>query len=368
MKRINKILGLGIGIVAAFGLASCTNETTVVDPETPGNDVEEVTLNLVKTPDFYAWSGKQVLGDTRATRGTYTENGKTYYRHDEEVEVNLSILDQKTWGIEDPKITDLAAKLSVHVRQAVENLTVKLAIPAEYIIDSDDLAIFKSHYNVPTKDEISHQEHSVTYNIGKGVTASVEMPALTIEDGTDETQEGSATLSGPIEVNITGLTSDVINECMTDNQDGINFEIYIYIQTDFDTNYTTEGFKSELEESTISFEEAPKYYINAFGLKYNDGEKTSEINPNDCTVTLVDEDSYYLIGRNNLDHLNGSSFNTIYMLKIEGADGDLVDPTPDHAHGGAIEVPSQGNDENDGDQQPETDDNGEESENEGDGE
>ena len=347
MKRINKILGLGIGIVAAFGLASCTNETTVVDPENPGNDVEEVTLNLVKTPDFYAWSGSQVLGDTRTTRGTYTENGKTYYIHDEEVEVNLSILDQKTWGTENPKITDLAAKLSVHVRQEVVKAIINIPIPADYIIDSDDLAIFQTHKDLNIKENIKN-EHQVSYDIGGGtVTATVSFPDVVFAE-TQEGEENHVDLTGPITVTLEGLSENVIKTCLDNNKDGINFEIYIYIQND-KTNYTSEEFKGELDNSTISFDEAPKYYINAFTAGYDEnGNRTNTINPNDCTVAPAPEEGWTQVKVETengeiqeFPHLNGSPYNQIWMQSVE--EGEELEP--DHAHGGPIEVPDQGKNE-----------------------
>ena len=152
MKKINKFLGLGLGVVAAFSLASCSND--VNEPNnTPDN--EDVVLNLVKTPDVIAWTGSQTLLNTKGTRGYYTEteNGedKDYYYHNEEVEINLSVLNPHKKTVEDengdPKeenkydVVDLAAKLSIHVRQATD-VTVTLPLDTKYIIDSDDLAIF----------------------------------------------------------------------------------------------------------------------------------------------------------------------------------------------------------------------------------
>ena len=79
MKRINKIFGLSLSLAAVFGLASCSNE--VSEPVVDNGSNDEVVLNLVKAPDFYAWSGSEVLGDTRGTRAGKVDTGDGHYSY-----------------------------------------------------------------------------------------------------------------------------------------------------------------------------------------------------------------------------------------------------------------------------------------------
>lgn len=330
MKKINKFLGLGLGVVAAFSLASCSND--VNEPNnTPDN--EDVVLNLVKAPDFYAWSGSQVLGDTRGTRGWMdvtdpnTQETRPYYVHDEEVEINLSILDQHEDAEGEAKygVGDLVAKLSVHVRTATDEVTVTLPMFADYVIDSDDLLIFNKHEILLSN--ISQAEHQFTTKIDEkpvNVTLTFSPETVEIEDLEGEVEEDEQ--PNQVIVKITGVNQDVIDYCMANYKDGLNFEIYIYLQN-ANTAANRTAFKNALDNSTVSFTGAPKYFINAYGLKYENGEKTKKVNPNDCKVkpslTL-----YELVGEEKShSHLNGSSYNTIYMYSAEGQSADF-------AHGG----------------------------------
>lgn len=331
MKRINKIFGLSLSVAAVFGLASCSNE--VGEPAGNGNvESSDVALNLVKAPDFYAWSGSEVLGDTRGFYEEEDENGdlKKYYVHDDEVEVNLSILNphkivNEETGAEEPKygkenggIEDLAAKLSVHVRKAT-NVTVTLPLPAKYVVDSDDLLIFNEHQHLANNiGEFVKAEHSATYTIGdKEVKAEVIIVA-----GDEE--------SGSVTLNITGIDANVLKACTDKNHDGVNFEVYLYLEENAINSFS--ALKNELDKSTVSFTVDPTYYINAFNAKYDaDGKKLKEVNPNDCTVGLETEEEIYTLVGENLAHTNGSSYNVIYVLASDenGADvhhGGNYDP------------------------------------------
>ena len=372
MKRINKILGLGIGIVAAFGLASCTNDINepadVVTPEE--GTVENVTLNLVKTPDVVAWSGQQVIGDTRATRGTYTENGNTYYVHDEEVEVNLSLLDQKEWG--DEGISDLVTKLSIHVRCATD-VEVILPVNPQYIIESDDLLIFMEHFDVTDENtNLGVYGGSIKEILGENAEQTVTYDELNVKLTVSFEDDG-------IHVKTEGIDDSVINSCREYNNDGINFEIYNYYQTAQVTWEDEEGnevehnivtgvlsdddyiaIKNALNLSTISFTGTPKYYINAFGWENAEtktGKRTDDcvVKPNENLYKEVTPATDAEVGEP-FFHLNGTPYNYIYILK-EDKEGNTLEP--DHAHGGAVEVPDQGKDDgNDQNQGTETGANG----------
>lgn len=338
MKKINKFLGLGLGVVAAFSLASCSND--VNEPNnTPDN--EDVVLNLVKTPDVIAWTGSQTLLNTKGTRGYYTEteNGedKDYYYHNEEVEINLSVLNPQKKTVEDengdPKeenkydVVDLAAKLSIHVRQATD-VTVTLPLDTKYIIDSDDLAIFADRLDEEELlANLTTTSHKVTCEVDGN---EVE---LNVSFGSTENSKNK----GAVTVTTTGVT-DAVGSCLETYRDGLNFEVYIYLAEEKgreDTELAT--FKTQLNNSTVTFTENPFYYINAFA--YN--EDKTDVNGNDCTVLPVDEEGetlvidaqseeeieegYVLVGT--MNHLNNAPYNKVYILSTKVAD---------HAHGGKL--------------------------------
>ena len=118
----------------------------------------------------------------------------------------------------------------------------------------------------------------------------------------------------------------------------MNFEVYIYLAEEKgreDTELAT--FKTQLNNSTVTFTENPFYYINAFA--YN--EDKTDVNGNDCTVLPVDEEGetlvidaqseeeieegYVLVGT--MNHLNNAPYNKVYILSTKVAD---------HAHGGKL--------------------------------
>ena len=88
---------------------------------------------------------------------------------------------------------------------------------------------------------------------------------------------------------------------MEQNGDGINFEIWNY----FNDTITGEELKEYLKQATVRFlDDEPDYYINAF---------TEE--GNDCTVSIVEEQSDLFNEAVEGEHLNGSSKNQIYENK-----------------------------------------------------
>ena len=246
-------------------------------------------------------------------------------RHSREVEVNYAILDSHDYA---SNIADLVTKLSIHVRCAT-NVEILIPIPADYIIDSDDLYIFREHYNALTgqyegeygeetynENPLSNQDAWISYDIaGKTVTLSIEfMPG--------DSSLGDLFARGYIKVSTQGIDQDVIDACWATNKDGINFEIYNYFQTEKMVWNENEEFGSvvsageinhdaliaAMNNSRITFTNNPDYYINAFGYKYENGVKTSLVHPDHAVV--APDSNYGAPARKT--HLNGTPYNDIY--------------------------------------------------------
>lgn len=199
-------------------------------------------------------------------------------KHNNEVEVNLELVDSHTQH----GIVDLASKLSIHVRHAT-NVTINIPIPANYIIESDDLYIFDKHYVNGV-----YGTESIQYEIaGQTVTLNVDI-----------TDEG-------LQITTEGINEQVIEYCQEHYKDGINFEVWTYYQGD-----GRESILESLNESTITFTNNPRYYINAFGYDWNELDKLDGVNPDDCYVRPSEN-----YGEpNRTEHLNGTPYNDIYTL------------------------------------------------------
>lgn len=65
MKRMIKIAGLSLGVVAALGFTSCTNELNNLSSNNGSNG-----LSLAKAPDITAWSGSHYLTPANGTTDT----------------------------------------------------------------------------------------------------------------------------------------------------------------------------------------------------------------------------------------------------------------------------------------------------------
>lgn len=207
-----------------------------------------------------------------------------------EVEVNLSVNDEH-YTLASDGISDLVAKLSIHVRMAGD---VQIVIPmtAEMYLSSDDLVVLNKHEN-------GLFEHggpeSVTYKVG-GHDVSLIF----------EYKDNCIT------VTTSGITEDVFNYCVENYGDGINFEVWMYMNEH--VQVSKQEFKEQLDKATIEFIDNvyPDYYINAF----ND-TKTGDKFDWDCMVDIIPGDDQkgqfdpYETG----DHLNGSSWNHIYRNK-----------------------------------------------------
>ena len=240
--------------------------------------------------------------------------------HNNEVEVNYAILDTH-----DYEIADLVTKLSIHVRHAT-NVDIKIPVPIEYLIESDDLYIFKEHYisgenggfTADLENFVENVNTSVTYTFGNNeVTLYVQF-----EPG--DLRYGEAFGGGYIHVFTTGITPEVIEECWAENGDGINFEIYNYFQTqkvvwneDDEMNIISASDLNRrtllraMNQAIIEFENEPNYYINAFGYDYYNGSPTEEIHPAHATVTPLESEGYNEPYTS--EHLNGTPYNEIYV-------------------------------------------------------
>lgn len=256
-------------------------------------------------------------------------------RHNDEVEVNLAIndvhLDKN--GERKYESSDLWTKLSIHVRKGT-NVEIHIPVSQAYVVESDDFAIVQKHletlasYSEDDKTGsqiINDNIHSMNYEInGKTVTLTVTFAPEAII------------------VTTSGIDQDLIDYLMEQNGDGINFEVWLYFQTEtwqyvenVDDNgvitgsqsttakegVSREDLRNKLNGSSIEFNgPAPKYYINAWGCvedHYQADENHQCVrNEYHCTVappsgyTLTHTDSY-------TTHLNGTPFNKIYSNSTE---------------------------------------------------
>lgn len=246
-------------------------------------------------------------------------------RHGNEVEVNYAILDSHDkYGL-----ADLVTKLSIHVRTATD-VDIKIPIPNKYVVESDDLYIFQNHYNgVPSdKNTLLNEDTSLSYEIYDSKREMVGKVILYIKFEPDNSSLGADFSNGYIHVYTQGITKEVIDACWDNNQDGINFEIYNYFQTEDvaweenDTSTTVEevGKKNRellyacMNKAVISFTtQQPNYYINAFG--YN--QEMTDVHPWHATVVPATDQGYDLRygweDLENVPHLNGTPFNNIWV-------------------------------------------------------
>ena len=154
------------------------------------------------------------------------------------VEVNLALNDEKEYG------DWIESHLSIHVRDTTD-VTVYLPVEAEYYCEMDDMAIILKHDEdfiyKETTEVLSMQigEYDVTLTIvysANGVTISTS-----------------------------GINAEILKYCREKYNDGITFEVYNYYNSALDR----EQLQAKLNNSTISFTNATKVYVNAFG--YVDG-------------------------------------------------------------------------------------------------
>lgn len=247
--------------------------------------------------------------------------------HNNEVEVNLSINDTHRYY----NVEDLTSKLSIHVRSA-KDVKVRIPVPVEILVPADDLDIVMARPDLLVYGEDNHASFEINGNV-------VEL----FVDFTIATDCAGNGYGCYIEVTTKGINKDVINYCMENYADGVNFEIYNYYQWNVEdaegnvTNYkpTAEEIKDLkekwLDKATVEFgydngtwmaytnvNDYPYYYINSF---YGDS---------DCTVSVISNQSYayenYYVG----EHLNGSSNNVVYVREdIWGTEKQDIAHNPD---------------------------------------
>ena len=231
-------------------------------------------------------------GDEEENDVPDVETPVTNPTHKNEVEINLSIEDLH-YGYD---VADLVSKLSIHVRYPGD-VEVFIPVPKGKYIDADDMAIVMKHeenhmgYNEAMP--VENNTHTFTYTL-KDSDLQVTLTVQYEEDG--------------IRITTDGITQEVIDWCYEKCKDGINFEIWNYYDiktSDGEKTSSLEELKEYLDQATVKFlDDEPDYYINAF---------TEE--GNDCTVSIVDEQSDLFNEAVEGEHLNGSSKNQIYENK-----------------------------------------------------
>ena len=254
------------------------------------------------------------------------------YRHRNEVEVNLSVLDLH----DQYSVEDLATKLSLHVRYG-KDVRVRIPVPTEILVPADDLAIVVSH---PELLESYGKENKAEFMIGDNpVSVAVSFEKCVDCSGHE--------LGSEIVVTTQGINQDVIDYCIKTNQDGINFEIFNYYQWNTTNEYgevlrkkpTNDDINdlkvNWLNLSTVEFGydngtwnaytnivDCPYYFINAFN---KDPKQAFDVqNGADCYVRVIKNQDYFDDEDRileNMPHLNGSNWNIIYVRNdIYGTD------------------------------------------------
>ena len=230
-----------------------------------------------------------------------------------EVEVNLAINDQHS---QYNGINDLVAKLSIHVRHEGD-VKIFIPIPADYYLRNDDLVVLNTHNpgefvhgGEPTITDGVVTEQSVTYYIDEKNGGRYPV-----------TLKVTYTLEG-IYVETIGISDEVFEYCAENYGDGINFEVWLYMNDEADFtkygNTAKDGLKHFLDDSTIEFLDGfyPDFYINAF----TDHSKPENENVQgggwkwDCTVSVVEGQAelYPESGHEQGEHLNNSPYNEIW--------------------------------------------------------
>lgn len=258
-----------------------------VDPEDPTDDPEDPTETPEEKPSVDPETPDVV---------------NPFERHNNEVEVNLSLNDSHSNYTEE----DLMSKLSIHVRYPGD-VEVFIPVPRGYYCLADDFNLREGDLYIPGADQ------TLSYEIGgKTVTLTISME------------------QGGIRVTTDGIDKDVIDYCIANYGDGVNFEVFNYYglyEEDGngnwvrakDGNIARSTILEYLNSATVKFLDSPgpDYYINAFKAN-REGQ-----GDHDCTVSIVDgqnqgyPDDYYG------EHLNDSDFNHIYVHR---------GVNPDHAH------------------------------------
>lgn len=176
------------------------------------------------------------------------------------VEVNFSINDRQYESND--------TKLSIHVRDTTD-VTIFIPTPADYYCPVDDMMIVQKH------------DEAQVYNTSSTVDMNINGNVVSLT--TTYSKEG-------ITISTKGINADVLKYLRNTYGDGLTFEINNYFATErLDENgnkvkVTRDELQAMLNNTTISFTQTPKFYLNAFGIL----KDTGIINPLDCTVTPAD--------------------------------------------------------------------------------
>lgn len=190
------------------------------------------------------------------------------------VEVNLSL---------EERLSYLTTHLSIHIRSNTD-VEVFIPVPAEYVCETDDLAIVQKHQD----DLLIHGgPRSVTYNInGNEVTLTVGIESRGIRVTTD------------------GVCEEVIEYLQENYGDGITFEVWNYfnikhsswVEEDHSIINDPDDLRRYLNDSTIEFlDNTPSLYVNAFMEETGEEEfHTGHVGIfcDDFTVRPLDESLY----------------------------------------------------------------------------
>ena len=170
------------------------------------------------------------------------------------VEVNFSI-NERQYEAND-------TKLSIHVRDTTD-VTLFIPTPADYYCPVDDMLIVQKHDIAQVYNTTNTVEMNIDGNI-------VSLTTTYAENG--------------ITVSTKGINADVLKYLRKTYNDGLTFEINSYFNTkrlDKDgkeVDVTRDELQALLNQTTISFTQTPKFYLNAFGVI------NGSIVPNDCSV------------------------------------------------------------------------------------
>lgn len=172
------------------------------------------------------------------------------------VEINLAL------NAEHEKGDWAESHLSIHVRDTTD-VTVFLPIGAEYYCPADDMMIVQKHDDAYVYN-VTAETVSMVIN-GNVVTLNVEYA----ENG--------------ITIKTQGINADILKYLRETYNDGLTFEV---------RNYYNELNRSVLQNilnnTVVSFENAPKIFVNAFGKD----TETGIVDPYACTVTPADPNQY----------------------------------------------------------------------------
>lgn len=272
-----------------------------------------VKLTKVELPESSIADGDDEEGEVVAS---------SKYGHNNEVEVNLSVADTH----EQYNVEDLITKLSLHVRYA-HDVRVRIPVPTELLVPADDLAIV-----------LSHQQTLASYGTENHATFEIAgHPIDLFVNFEEEALDCAGNGIGGYYITITtqGINDEVMNYCFNNYGDGINFEIFNYYQwnvVDANGNATrTKPTESDIDalqwdwlnKTTVEFgygdwnaftnyTDYPYYFINEKN-NLRDSGSPDMLNLKDCLVKIIDHqagayDNYYEGA-----HLNGSSWNDIYV-------------------------------------------------------